>query len=174
MPKDDYLNVREHESSEEGQEDARSLLSDSLNDEETDLVVYPGPPSSQPPYLARRQSSLLRPPENGSPRTPRTANRVRFDLAERVSGEQAANGQPRGLGIETAEWIEEEDFLAQHASNDRRSSTGQRVPLLTDIEAPSVTVASTDLGFNPEDLLESARPKSGMRSAFMNMANSIM
>ena len=54
----------------------------------------------------------------------------------------------------------------------RRSSTGQRAPLLTDIEAPSVTLATED--FNAEDLLESARPKSGMRSAFMNMANSIM
>jgi sodium-coupled neutral amino acid transporter 11 len=44
--------------------------------------------------------------------------------------------------------------------------------LLTGIEAPSVTLASDD--FNPEDLLEGARPKSGMKSAFMNMANSIM
>jgi len=44
---------------------------------------------------------------------------------------------------------------------------------LTDIQAPSVTVAN-DIDFNPNDLLESARPKSGLRSAFMNMANSII
>jgi len=50
---------------------------------------------------------------------------------------------------------------------------GQRAPLLTDIEAPSIAVAN-DLDFNPEDLLESARPKSGLRSAFFNMANSII
>lgn len=56
----------------------------------------------------------------------------------------------------------------------RREGPGQSLPLLTGIEAPSVTVASSDIGFSPEDLLESARPKSGMRSAFMNMANSIM
>jgi sodium-coupled neutral amino acid transporter 11 len=43
---------------------------------------------------------------------------------------------------------------------------------LTDIEAPSVTLATDD--FNADDLLESARPKSGMKSAFMNMANSII
>ena len=58
------------------------------------------------------------------------------------------------------------------ADQPRRSSGSiQQVPLLTNIEAPSVTVA-TD--FFPEDHLESARPKSGLRSAFMNMANSII
>jgi sodium-coupled neutral amino acid transporter 11 len=62
--------------------------------------------------------------------------------------------------------MEEQDYM-----NGSASGRGQRVPLLTDIEAPSVTVAND---FNAEDLLESARPKSGMRSAFMNMANSIM
>ena len=40
----------------------------------------------------------------------------------------------------------------------------QRLPLLTGIEAPSVTVANES--FNPEDHLENARPRSGMRSAF--------
>jgi len=49
------------------------------------------------------------------------------------------------------------------------------------MDAPSVLLACDDGGddqdeddFNPEILLETARPKSGMRSAFMNMANSIM
>jgi sodium-coupled neutral amino acid transporter 11 len=63
-------------------------------------------------------------------------------------------------------WIDEEDYM-----NGSPGGRGQRVPLLTGIEAPSVTIASQ---FNPEDLLENARPKSGMSSAFMNMANSIM
>ena len=53
------------------------------------------------------------------------------------------------------------------------SSEGQRLPLLTGIEAPSVTVAGWDDDFEAEHL-EGARPKSGMKSAFMNMANSIM
>jgi sodium-coupled neutral amino acid transporter 11 len=61
--------------------------------------------------------------------------------------------------------MDEEDYMGG-------GHRGARVPLLTGIEAPSVTLASDD--FNPEDLLESARPKSGMKSAFMNMANSIM
>jgi len=73
--------------------------------------------------------------------------------------------------------MEDEDYLASNNTaaagrGSRRDSLGQRAPLLTDIEAPSVTLASEE--FNAEDLLESARPKSGMRSAFMNMANSIM
>lgn len=83
-------------------------------------------------------------------------------------------------------WADEEDFLSNGAaggrgrrgrrsnSNGGRGGREQRLPLLTDIEAPSVTVANSDVGFAPEDLLESARPKSGLRSAFMNMANSIM
>lgn len=56
---------------------------------------------------------------------------------------------------------------------------GQRAPLLTDIDASSVLLAceeedEDDDDFIPEEYLESARPKSGMKSAFMNMANSIM
>jgi sodium-coupled neutral amino acid transporter 11 len=47
------------------------------------------------------------------------------------------------------------------------------VPLLTDIEAPSVTLATSD-DFFPEDHFEDARPRSGMKMAFMNMANSII
>lgn len=174
MPEDDNSSARKHVSSEEDHEESRLLLSDSLNDEEEDQVVHPGPPFPKPPSLARRQSSLSRPAENGSPRTPRTPNRVRFDIAERASSEHVASGHPRSLQVEAGDWNEEDDYLAHHASRDRRNSAGQRAPLLTDIEAPSVTVASADLSLNAEDLLEGARPKSGMRSAFMNMANSIM
>jgi sodium-coupled neutral amino acid transporter 11 len=67
--------------------------------------------------------------------------------------------------------LEDEDFLGQDRDEE---GAGEGVRLLRDMEAPSVTVASAEVGFCAEDLLESARPKSGMRSAFMNMANSIM
>ena len=68
------------------------------------------------------------------------------------------------------DWLEldGDDYLD---GGDGRERT-QRLPLLTGIEAPSVTVAEES--FNPEYHLENARPRSGMRSAFMNMANSIM
>lgn len=174
MPEDDDPSAGKHASSEEDHAESNLLLSDPLNDEEADHVLHPGPLVLNRPSLARRQSSLSRPTKDGSPRTPRTANRVHFDIAERVSSEHGARGHPRGLQVEAGEWIEEDDYLAHHASYDRRNSAGQRAPLLTDIEAPSVTVASADLTVNAEDLLEGTRPKSGMRSAFMNMANSIM
>jgi len=112
----------------------------------------------------RRQSSFAKPRAQGMSRTP---NRVRFDVAE-PSATTDADGSVNGR-----EWIEEEDYMDEdHTFQERRSDTGHRVPLLTDIEAPSVTLATDD--FNADDLLESARPKSGMKSAFMNMANSII
>ena len=113
----------------------------------------------------RRQSSFAQPRPNGTPRTP---HRVRFDVAEPDHIAEANGGisHPRSDA-----WFEEEDYMEEYGT--RRSSTGQRAPLLTDIEAPSVTLAN-DIDNNPEDHLESARPKSGIKSAFMNMANSII
>lgn len=113
---------------------------------------------SRPNGVPKRQSSFAQPRPDGTPRTP---NRVRFEEPAAA----AANGQP-GAG----DWIELEgdDYM----DGDHSRDTVQRLPLLTGIEAPSVTLAEEV--FNPEDHLESARPRSNMRSAFMNMANSIM
>jgi len=181
MPKDDSLHVRKAERNGEIDEEARSLLSGSSNDDSPDddhPVVDHGPPSRAPPRQPLRQSSISYPASNGSPRTPRTPNRVRFELDDRLDSDAQADGHVQATSHrDPSDWVEEEDYLASNnsASASRggsRISIGQRAPLLTDIEAPSVTLASED--FNAEDLLESARPKSGMRSAFMNMANSIM
>ena len=120
--------------------------------------------SVRPKHVPRRQSSISQPPPDGAPRTPRTPNRVRFNIEEEREGQNGHALSPGGE--EEEEWAEEEDYLEA-----RRSSTGQRAPLLTDVEAPSITAA---LEFNAEDHLENARPKSGMSSAFMNMANSII
>lgn len=118
----------------------------------------PAPPGSRPNgFGQKRQSSFAQPRPDGAPRTP---NRVRFEDAPTTS----ANGG--------GDWIELEgdDYMS---ANGRHGRDGvQRLPLLTGIEAPSVTVAEES--FDPEDYLESARPRSGMRSAFMNMANSII
>ncbi|KAH8161298.1 hypothetical protein CIB48_g6943 [Xylaria polymorpha] len=56
-----------------------------------------------------------------------------------------------------------------------RERTARR-PLLTDIEAPSVTVANSLSANDVQSWAERERerPKSGLRSAFMNMANSII
>lgn len=122
------------------------------------------------PLPERRQSSLSQPKPDGLPRTPRTTNRVRFEVEDRESSELEQNGRIAG----PASRPEEGDYFSYNASAEGRRSISQRAPLLTGIEAPSVTIATTDLDFNSEDLLESSRPKSDMRSAFMNMANSIM
>lgn len=65
--------------------------------------------------------------------------------------------------------LEGDDYMGANGHSGRERV--QRLPLLASIEAPSVTLAED---FDPEDYLETARPRSGMRSAFMNMANSIM
>ncbi|KAF2740578.1 hypothetical protein EJ04DRAFT_507621 [Polyplosphaeria fusca] len=110
----------------------------------------------------KRQSSFAQSRPDGTPRTP---NRVRFD-DDPVR--RSMNGGDSGDWIE----LEGEDYAD---SNGYGIGEGreriQRLPLLTGIEAPSVTVAED---FDPEEHLESARPRSGMKSAFMNMANSII
>ncbi|KAI4610829.1 hypothetical protein J4E80_007858 [Alternaria sp. BMP 0032] len=117
----------------------------------------PAPPGSRPNGNIKRQSSFAQARPDGAPRTP---NRVRFEEPRR-----SMNGDNGG-----DDWLEldGDDYLD---GGDGRERT-QRLPLLTGIEAPSVTVAEES--FNPEDHLENARPRSGMRSAFMNMANSII
>lgn len=117
------------------------------------------------PPIERRQSSISRQPPDGLLRKPRTPNRVRFEV-EHSDGESAMHSRP--------EESDEEDYLPHDTSIGQRREIAQRAPLLTGIEAPSVTVASTDFDLDAEHLLDISRPKSGMRSAFMNMANSIM
>ncbi|KIW95011.1 uncharacterized protein Z519_04991 [Cladophialophora bantiana CBS 173.52] len=113
------------------------------DDEETNGVINHIRPSSQ------RQSSLSHSRLNG---TPRTTNRVRFDLDDR-----AGSPQPE-------EWVDDDDYL---------TSPSQRAPLLTNVKPPSSSPFLSE-SFQPEDYLPDARPKNGMRSAFMNMANSII
>lgn len=120
-------------------------------------------PRVKPP--PRRQSSFAQTRPDGTPRTP---HRVRFEVAEPDTIREADGSVPHP---DHEAWLDDEDYMISGAG--RRSSTGQRAPLLTDIEAPSVTLAN-EIDFNPEDHLETARPKSGTKSAFMNMANSII
>ncbi|CAN9261745.1 unnamed protein product [Alternaria alternata] len=116
----------------------------------------PAPPGSRPNGNFKRQSSFAQPRPDGTPRTP---NRVRFEEPRR-----SMNGDSNGDWLE----MDGDDYMDGDDGRERV----QRLPLLTGIEAPSVTVA--EQSFNPEDHLESAQPRSGMRSAFMNMANSII
>jgi sodium-coupled neutral amino acid transporter 11 len=150
MAKAKINNIRKdgEDSNDPTNEEDRGLLSDNSSEDE-DIIVHEG--RSSP---------------NDEPRTPRTPNRVRFDLPP-SNDDEATNGD------------------APPPYNDSPPLSGRRdprphayVPLLTDIEAPSVTLASSPWG-DDEDVHEWAererqRPKSGLRSAFMNMANSII
>lgn len=164
--------------------ESRQLLHEQNSDSEDDLALSPhsgsarhlspSPTSSRaastsPAYPGtrpngngyKRQSSFAHPRPDGVPRTP---NRVRF---EEDPVRRSMNG-----GAQGGEWIEleGEDYMDGGHGEEGRERV-QRLPLLTGIEAPSVTVAAD---FDPEDHLESAKPRSGMRNSFMNMANSIM
>jgi sodium-coupled neutral amino acid transporter 11 len=133
---------------------------------DSDIVAQPAHKtrSPRPPaFPPRRQSSFAQPRPLG---TPRTTNRVHFDI------EDSLRGSLDNVHQTDQDLIEEEDYLTADNWSERRHNAGQNAPLLTGIEAPAVTLAESD--FNPNDLLESARPKSSMSSAFMNMANSIM
>lgn len=158
MPKTHVLDVRKQESTGEHREPLLGLSNEI--DDSTGALVLQSLPSP-------RHSSITRPQARGLPRTPRTPNRVRFDIQERKSSSE------HGLRGQASDGAEE-DYFTNHNSAARESHTSQRAPLLTDIEAPSVTVANADLDSQIDDLLENPRPKSGMISAFMNMANSIM
>ena len=187
MPQDTHLHVPKRASNGSASpEEAHSLLTAAANDDDADITPPSPPPEHTKPHPPRRHSSLAPAIGNGSPRTPRTANRVRFDIEERRSAELAANGHVRqnghlingrtNGGSGSYDWgeVEEEDYMLS-GNGGRRSSTGQRAPLLTDIEAPSVTQATEGEGLDVEELVEGrGRTKSGMRSAFMNMANSII
>ncbi|RCI13195.1 hypothetical protein L249_0364 [Ophiocordyceps polyrhachis-furcata BCC 54312] len=95
---------------------------------------------------------------------------------EQIELEDSGAGHSRQLVArdddgEDGEDGEEEDDDDNHVDGDegRRS---HRVPLLTNMEAPSVAVANS--WGDDEVQAEMRRPKSGLQSAFMNMANSII
>jgi solute carrier family 38 (sodium-coupled neutral amino acid transporter), member 11 len=174
MPQDDgHTHARSEEGINRSGEEGRALLSnisvDHEDEDEDGSFVAAHDPSPQPLPNGRpgtkRQSSLSQPPSGGQPRTPRTPNRVRFDLDDVPSSPDnpRANGHPPGSPL----WIDEDDYL--HSNVDAR----QHAPLLSGITAPSDSPFLSD-SFQPEDHLPNARPKSGIRSAFMNMANSII
>jgi len=141
--------------------ETNSLLSTRSSSSSDDLVVTippPQPTTSPIPPIAP---------------VPRTPNRVRFALDE-------APGDEEEQRVDDRSWTNQEDFLhsdeeeeeeEEEEEDGSEAREGTRAPLLTGIEAPSVTVAND---FEFENLLENARPKSGMRMAFMNMANSII
>lgn len=178
MPGDEGENDRLTGQRVQHEYESQSLLS-SPTEEEDDLIVHSASPGSSPAPAssthadAQRQSSILYPTPDGQRRPPRTTNRVHFDLEEdEEEDDRYSNGHARSPDSD-APWLDDEDYELGEQGRSGVRNTGQTVPLLTNIEAPSVTLATSD-DFFPEEHLESARPRSGMRMAFMNMANSII
>lgn len=144
---------------------------DDQQEEEEDGLI--GHHASEP------HSALSKHNGNGASRTPRTPNRVRFDLRP-TSIPPPANG--RG-GIRSSEGEDDNDIEMgdRDSLDDPYSPQGHetfRRPLLTGIEAPSITLANSP-GWGNDDVnswheAEQSRPKSNLQSAFMNMANSII
>jgi len=167
MARDNQGMLQDQQSSSDAEE-GQGLLADDIVEQE---AIVASPPSndesSRPSPL--RQSSIAQPRPDGTPRTP---NRVRFDVEDSPIDErnqQPANGSLHGS------WVDDEDFLVEdnRLLRGRSPSDAQRMPLLTEIEAPSITLA-TETDFDAQDHLPSARPRSNLPNAFMNMANSIM
>ncbi|KAI1083923.1 transmembrane amino acid transporter protein-domain-containing protein [Whalleya microplaca] len=104
-------------------------------------------------------------------KTPRTPNRVRFNL-------RPTNIPPPANGSQAPDSPGDYFDVAEPDSPDgHHGSSSSRYPLLTNVEAPSVTVANAlDGGDDIDDWAERerTRPKSGLSAAFMNMANSII
>ncbi|KAJ5665747.1 uncharacterized protein N7477_008195 [Penicillium maclennaniae] len=172
------LEEGEHDSltSQTGHNDHQaSFLLLANNQEQEGLSVRSDPAGSPDPANRPRpkhQSSISQPNSDGQRRTPRTTNRVRFvEEFPEDEDDQISNG--RAHSPDDGRWLDEEDYeLNEHLESSNHYGS-QSVPLLTNIEAPSVTLATSD-DFFPEDHLENARPRSGMKMAFMNMANSII
>ena len=123
----------------------------------------------QIPTLADRDLSITQPAplkqpssisQIGALRTTRTASHVHFNIED----SHDATEYDANTSRDSEQWFDEDED--DFPSNESRNP--QSAPLLTDIEAPSV-IAATQFEFE-----EVQRPKSGIASAFMNMANSII
>ncbi|POS86750.1 hypothetical protein EPUL_001713 [Erysiphe pulchra] len=149
-------------------EEQHGLLSgDFSQDHEhiTDLSYHGTEPLTSQLNRTTRTPRSPSPSVSLSSRSPRTPNRVRFNLPPDENENNAIRGSPPPPYDES---------LPESGHNSGSSPHSQTIPLLYNIN-PS----SHDAHWGDEDFLawaeqEQQRPKSGMRSAFMNMANSIL
>ncbi|KAH8821184.1 amino acid transporter-like protein [Xylogone sp. PMI_703] len=149
--------------------EGRGLLSatnaDISDDEDEDIVVHPGGATDEPE-------------SQEAPLIPRTPSRVRFDLPPEDSDASRRSSRDLNGSANEAPPPPYTSTPSSPPLSGRRAPRPPHIqaPLLTDIEAPSVTLSETPWGGDIEEWAEAERqrPKSGLRSAFMNMANSII
>ncbi|KHN97751.1 Transmembrane amino acid transporter family protein [Metarhizium album ARSEF 1941] len=152
-------------------EEVQGLLADGdLDGPQEDVVVYGADEEGKQEHDTRGHGHGDTSPSPPRAKTPRASSRVQFDLNPAVIG--VSNGSAHGGARPSEESFEFDDDVEMHGHH------AHRVPLLTGMEAPSVAVANTlgDGADGDGQRLEQAmrRPKSGLKSAFMNMANSII
>lgn len=124
--------------------------------------------TSQLNQRARTPPSPRSPTVSLSPRSLRTSNRVRFNLPPVENEINAVGGSPPPPY---------DDELPESDHNISSIPPSQSIPLLYNPNQTHLSPHGTHWG--DEDVLiwaeqEQQRPKSGMRSAFMNMSNSIL
>ncbi|OAL70691.1 amino acid transporter [Trichophyton violaceum] len=147
MNRGDKLDVRTAEASKYSEEEGRSLLSHGSHEDDDYLIVEEPSSTSGTPSSQSASTPKIPPSLSTSPTDqPRTG---------RTSNRVRFDIQDDG----------EEDTVAVMSTGLRTKTTLMKRQL-------NVTVATSD--FIPEDHLENARPRSGLGSAFMNMANSII
>lgn len=171
------------------------------DDDVTSLVntsrgASPIPPPSAPPSIPVSPAAAARPavrsaistssPPVAADHTPRTPQRVRFDPNPTILHGLTPNGTATSFDTQRSsrpshDDEDERDSLddLDFQIDDSSAASRGRTPLLTGIEAPSVALANSPWAGEYEDVhdwaeAERARPKSGLQSAFMNMANSII
>ncbi|KAB8303171.1 hypothetical protein EYC80_004618 [Monilinia laxa] len=154
--KSDRHHRNDENSSSRNREEDVGLLAEEVGSEDEDIIVHSGSGQGQD--------------EQHQSHTPRTPNRVRFDLPPVGNGGLNTN---HGDAPPAYDDDEEEEYRVRPSFRNQPFT-----PLLTGIEAPSATVASGPW-HNDEDVhawaeRERSRPKSNLRNAFMNMANSII
>lgn len=149
------------------------------NDEDRGLLADGPSIAMRPSASSRHGSDLGNDVEDDlvvhEAKSPRAPHRVRFDLNPSMidaPSRESSNGGPRDS---TSFDMDTEDprgdsYFGTHDDQHRQ-------PLLTDIEAPAVALANSswaDGDVHEWAEQERNRPKSGLRMAFMNMANSII
>lgn len=131
------------------------------DDSDDGFIVHPGDKHNHNHHLDADDDSR-------GPRSPRTPNHVRFDLRP-TNIPPTANGNGNGTHdsspVTTESQRDSFDFLDAEDPIGRERTA--RRPLLTDIEAPSVTVANSLSANDVQSWAERERerPKSGLRSA---------
>ena len=153
MSKDQLYDLQDIRASREP-EQSRSLLAQGVADDDGD-----GPPAAHQ-IPSSSHSSLPRTASNGFPSALQTGNGVRFDDGEIDSVEHMLSDHAPTPNLEDSNWLEAEEVLSENEP-EITSSAGQMMPLLTNVEAPSVMVAES-LHLDAERVLENARPKSGL------------